>query len=402
MAKLILHIDMDAFFAAVEQRDHPEYRERPVIVGALPGERGVVSTCSYEARRYGIHSAMPISFAYQRCPQGIYVRPNMALYAAVSDQVMAILDRFSPLVEPISIDEAFLDITGLEKLFGEPPAIGRLVKESIARELKLSASVGIGPNRLIAKLASDWEKPDGLTIIAPDQVDEWLAPMPVKRLRGVGPKFQQALARLGIRTVGQLRAWPRPSLVENFGEKGAETLYRQARGQASDVVGVSWERKSISKEITFNEDQDDVETLRAAMLELAAAVGCGARREEKTGRVITLKIRLAGFETHTRQVGLDCATAGDRTIFREAWRLYEKSGFAGRKVRLLGIGLSGFASEECGQMDMPFASDKRDEKIFAAVDRLTQKYGRRTIGLGGVGCKKRPGKDGSGYEPEDD
>lgn len=389
MTRLIMHMDMDAFFAAIEQRDHPEYRGKPLIVGAAPGGRGVVSTCSYEARKFGIHSAMPISFAYKRCPQGVYLRPNIAHYAAVSEQVMAILDRISPLVEPVSIDEAFLDITGLEKLFGEPRQIGRLVKETIARELQLTASVGIGPNRLIAKLASDFEKPDGLTIVPPEGVEQWLAPLPVKRLRGVGPKGQQALHRLGIRTIGQLRAWPLPALAEHFGEKGATLLREQALGQASDAVGGCGERKSISKEVTFNEDLDDVATLRDVLLELAAAVGRQARAEEKCGRVVTLKIRLEGFETHTRQVALDRPAAGDRMIFREAWRLYEKSGFQGRKVRLIGVGLSGFENDESGQLPLTFAADRRDEKIYAAVDRITEKFGRRTIGLGAAGCKKQ-------------
>ncbi|NLH50291.1 MAG: DNA polymerase IV [Myxococcales bacterium] len=388
MPRLIMHLDMDAFFAAIEQRDHPEYRGKPVVVGAQPGGRGVVATCSYEARRYGIHSAMPISQAYKRCPQAIFVTPDHHRYVDVSRQVMTLLETISPLVEPISIDEAFVDITGLEKLFGSPADIGRHAKELIRRETELTASVGIGPNRLIAKIGSDHRKPDGLTVVAPEEVLDFLAPLPVSRLRGVGPRALKELQQLGIRTVGQLRAWPPAALAERFGERWAAELHAQSRGIASAEIGGEEQRKQVSKETTFMADVDEPAIIRDTLLELSTGVGRAARGEELCGRVVTLKIRLEGFETHTRQTRLDHATNSDRRIFAAAMKLFAASGFAGRKIRLLGVGLSDWESAPCRQLDLDFVADTKEAKLFAAVDRLTDRFGRGVIGLGGAGLKK--------------
>ncbi|MES9903804.1 MAG: DNA polymerase IV, partial [Sedimenticola sp.] len=226
----IMHIDMDAFFASVEQRDHPEYRGRPVVIGAQPGRRGVVSTCSYEARRFGIHSAMPISEAYRRCPNAVYLSPSMTSYSEVSRQVMEVLRGISPVVEQASVDEAYVDITGLKRLFGAPREIGELVRREVRAALNLTCSVGIGPNRLIAKLASDFNKPDGLTIVPYQQVYHFLDPMPVSRLRGVGKQTLKTVQRLGIRNVAQLRGYSLEFLQQYFGNRGGEHLYHQARG----------------------------------------------------------------------------------------------------------------------------------------------------------------------------
>ncbi len=219
-SRQVMHVDMDAFFAAIEQRDHPEYRGRPVVVGARPGGRGVVATASYEARRYGVGSAMPISEAYRRCPHAVYLRPDLERYGAVSRQVMVILEQVSPLVEPVSIDEAYLDISGLERLCGRPERIATRIKEEVRAELGLTLSVGIGPNRLIAKLASDYRKPDGLTWVRPDQVQAFLDPMPVARLRGVGTRSQERMHRLGVQRVEQLRGYALEDLQRHFGAKG--------------------------------------------------------------------------------------------------------------------------------------------------------------------------------------
>ena len=382
MARFVMHLDMDAFFAAIEQRDHPEYRGRPVVVGAWPGTRGVVATCSYEARKFGVHSALPISEAFRRCPDAVFLQPNHRLYVQVSGQVMEILRQLSPLVEPISIDEAFVDVSGLERLSGPPEAVGREAKRRIHDELGLSASVGIGPNRLIAKLASDFEKPDGLTVVPPDQVLDWLGPMPVGRLRGVGPRAQKALVRLGINTVAQLRRWTLADLTRQFGDKWATALYHQSRGIASDHVGTREERKSLSKEVTFNEDVSNLDELLAVLLRLAGEVGRGVRREGLRGRVVTLKIRLAGFETHTRQVRLAHGTCSDRTIYAEAKALLLGSGHVGRPVRLIGLGLSDWEAQEGGQLDMPFVDERRDDGLFAAVDRINRRFGKSAVTLG--------------------
>jgi DNA polymerase-4 len=385
MSRLIMHIDMDAFFAAIEQRDHPEYRGKPVVVGALPGHRGVVSTCSYEARAYGIRSAMPIIQAHRRCPQAIYVTPDHRLYVAVSRQVMAVLERVSPVVEPISIDEAFVDITGLERLVGRPLDIGRRAKQLILEATQLTASVGIAPNRLVAKIASDYQKPDGLTVVPPEQVLDFLGPMPVGRLWGVGPRMQKALAALGIRTVAELRAWPQSQLARRFGAAWARALAEQSRGVASDEVGGEWERKSISKETTFDEDVTGAEVILETLLELSAGVGRTTRREGLRGLTVTLKIRFPDFETHTRQATLDHAISSDRQIFAAARSLYQASGFAGRPVRLIGVGLSDW--ESSGQLDLSFVADEKESRLFAAVDKIKNRFGRDAIGLGPTGVK---------------
>ncbi|MDP8223313.1 MAG: DNA polymerase IV [Candidatus Lernaella stagnicola] len=393
MPRFIMHLDMDAFFAAIEQRDKPELLGKPVIIGAMPGARGVVATCSYEARRFGIHSAMPISQAYKRCPQGAYLPPDIAKYCAVSQHVMSILSEISPTVEPVSIDEAFVDITGLERVYGTPEDIGRRTKRRIREETSLSASVGIGPNRLIAKLASDFQKPDGLTLVRPEDVAAWLEPMPVSRLRGVGPHWQKQLARLGIRTVAELRRWDLPSLGNQFGERGAEHLYNQARGIASDRVGGEWDRKSVSKEVTFGEDTSDIAELLAVLLRLSEEVGRVCRKEQRKGLVVTLKIRLAGFETHTRRRRLDHTTCSDRRIYAAAKQLLLGSGFTGRLVRLIGVGMSVWESERGGQLDMSFVDEHDDERLLAAVDELNRRFGRGAVSWAG-------GKAGRGQDNE--
>jgi len=272
-----MHLDMDAFFASVEQRDNPEYCGRPVVVGALPGNRGVVATCSYEARAYGIHSAMPISEAYKRCPDAIYLRPDMERYVAASQQVMRCLQAISPVIEPVSIDEAYLDISGLQRLFGSAEKIGQRAKALIQDSLQLTASVGIGPNRLIAKLASDAQKPDGLTVIPPKDVLNLLSPMPVFNLRGAGKQTLKIFNRLQIHTVGQLRKVSLDELKRQFGNKSGTHFHNQSRGISSDNVGTERERQSISKETTFNKDVSDQDLLRNTLLWLSSEVARIAR-----------------------------------------------------------------------------------------------------------------------------
>ena len=295
------HADIDAFYASVEQRDHPEYKNRPVVVGAMPGRRGVVAAASYEARDYGIHSAMPIAEAYRRCPDAVYLRPDMDKYGRVSSEIFKIFGTITPVVEPVSIDEAFLDLSGLEKLIGSPEAIGRKIKHGVREATGLNVSVGIGPNRLIAKLASEHRKPDGLMVVNPDDVLDFLAPMPVANLRGLGRQTQKTFSRLEIKTVAQLRAIPLRYLEEILGHSAAAKFHNQALGIASAEVVPERNRKSISKETTFGEDISDHRVLHDVLRQLAADVAAKARREGLSGTVVTLKIRYTGFETHTRQ-----------------------------------------------------------------------------------------------------
>lgn len=395
MPRLIMHLDMDAFFAAVEQRDNAAYRGRPVIVGAEPGKRGVVSTCSYEARAFGVRSAMPISEAWRRCPQAVYVRPDMRKYSAVSDRLMHLLETISPVVEPASIDEAFLDVTGLERILGSPTDIGRRTKERVWRELGLTASVGIAPNRPIAKLASDYRKPDGLTVVADDEVIEFLSPLPVGKLPGVGVKGQQVCARLGLRTIGELREFGLAGLQHEFGVKTGQYLFDRSSGLGSDEVGALAPRKSLSKEVTFEKDVSDTSVIHDTLLRLAEEVGHGLRQEGSAGRTATLKIRLANFETHTRQRHLEEATDSDRVIFREAWGLFEASGFAGRSIRLIGLGVSGLTApgRQGGLFEAPAGNPVRERKLFEAVDRIRERHGSNSIALGGLRKSKKPETD---------
>ena len=285
---LIAHIDLDAFFASVEQRDNPAYRGKPLIVGALPGKRGVVAACSYEARAFGIHSAMPISKAYRLCPNGIYVQPGIARYSAESRRIMHLLEELIPAVEKASIDEAYLDISGLEKILGSPEQIGTKLRVRIAEVTGLTASVGIGPNRLIAKLASEACKPDGLKVVTADEVMAFLTPLPIGDLRGMGKQTLRKIAGLNISTIGELRAIPPATLEALIGKTAAASFRRQMFGTASSKIVTTRQRKSISKETTFSQDVTDPMELHDVLRKLAAQVARTARREQLAGRVITV------------------------------------------------------------------------------------------------------------------
>lgn len=376
----IMHLDMDAFYAAVEQRDDPGLRGRPVVVGALPGGRGVVATCSYEARTFGVRSAMPINEAHRRCPEGVYLRPRMSHYQAVSHQIRTVLDTFTPVVEPVSIDEAFLDVSGLEGLFGPPEAIGRHIKEAVRTAVGLTASVGIGPNRLVAKLASDFRKPDGLVVVAPDEVLDFLAPQPVGVLRGVGPRTLPILEQLGLRTVADLRRLSVTELQQHLGPRVATSLYQQGRGIASDRVGEHGPRKSLSKETTFGQDVSDPRVLSDTLRNVAAEVAAAARREGIAGSTVVLKIRFAGFETHTRQRRVDHRSDDARTLFAVAWALYQAGRWEGRPVRLIGVGIGDLGAPDPAQPDLFEAAaarptdSERVRRLAATLDRIEARF----------------------------
>ena len=380
------HADLDAFYASVEQRDCPEYRDRPVVVGALPGRRGVVAAANYRARVFGIHSAMPIAEAYRRCPDAVYLRPDMAKYLRVSREIFQILETITPVIEPVSVDEAYLDLTGLKKLLGPPETIGTEIKRRILEATGLTVSVGIGPNRLIAKLGSEHRKPDGLMVVYPDQVLDFLAPMPVANLRGLGRQIQKIFSRLGIRTVAQLRAVPLRTLQQHLGTKAAASFQQQALGIASSEVVPGRERKSISKETTFEEDVRQQNTLHDTLHKLAAQVGATARREQISGSVVTLKIRFTGFETHTRQRKLSIPTNDERVILREAWALFLNGNLPSKPVRLIGVGISGWQQVKSEPMqadlfDQPRVREK-DKRILETLDRVTARFGKGMLQLG--------------------
>ena len=380
------HADLDAFYASVEARDHPEYRGRPLVVGALPGHRGVVAAANYAARKFGIHSAMPIAEAYRRCPDAIYLPPDMARYSRVSRDIFRILETITPMVEPVSVDEAYLDLTGLERLIGSPETIGREIKRRILEGTGLTVSVGIGPNRLIAKLGSEYRKPDGLTVVHPEQVPAFLSPMPVASLRGLGRQTEKIFSRLGIETVAQLRSLPLSYLEVQLGKRAAANFHQQALGIASAEVVPGRGRKSISRETTFEEDLLDQETLHAVLRRLTAKVAATARREQLSGSVVTLKIRFAGFETHTRQHRLTVPTHDERVILREAWRLFLHGKLPRKPVRLIGVGISDWQQpdSEPTQADLfePPQKREKDDRLLETLDRVADRFGKGKLQLG--------------------
>ena len=394
MTKVIAHVDMDAFFAAIEQRDRPELRGRPVVVGALPGERGVVSTCSYEARKFGIRSAMPVARAVKLCPHAIFLRPDFSRYSDASRNLRTVLQDFSPLVEMSSIDEAYLDLTGTQNLFGAPTQVARRLKATIKDTLGLTASVGIGPNRLIAKIASDFRKPDGLTIVTPERVEEFLAPLDVGRIPGIGRQTVDRLAKMRILTVRDLRTWNEIALTKRFGASMGAMLARKAAGRSSDVVGSREERKSVSKERTFQHDLTDAAELRRVLLRLSCDVARTLRREGVAGRTVHLKIRLEGFETHTVSHTALSPVWEDQRLFHLAWDLYAGSAWFGRPVRLIGVGVSELGDRSGSQMNLLDAkTEQRDEKVYDAIDRIRDKFGKNAIAPAEV---YRSESDGSG------
>jgi DNA polymerase-4 len=372
--RVILHADMDAFYAAVEQRDRPELRGRPVIVGADPRGRGVVSAASYEARRYGIHSAMPIGRAHRLCPHGVFLPVDMAKYAAVSEQIMAILGTFTPLVEPLSLDEAFLDVTASEALFGPGLAIARSIKARIRAELGLSASAGVAPNKFLAKVASDLQKPDGLVEVRPGEEAAFLRDLPIGRLWGVGPAAEGELRALGVSTIGQLAGLSRRTLVARFGSAAGAHLLRLARGEDDRPV-IPWEPpKSVGAEETFEHDTQDLGRLRLTLLRQADRVAAELRGLGLRGRTVTLKLRFSDFRTVTRRDTSADPTADGGEIFRRAWDALVRLPRP-QAVRLIGLSVSGLVRGEAGRQLPLFADRGRGERVGRVADDLRARFG---------------------------
>jgi DNA polymerase-4 len=389
----VLHVDMDAFYASVEQRDRPELRGRPVIVGGVGG-RGVVSAASYEARRFGVHSALPMARARRLCPHGVFLPVRIRHYAEVARQIRALLLSFTPLVEPLSLDEAFLDVRGCEGLFGPAPAIARQIKQCIRRQTQLVASVGVGPNKFLAKLASDHGKPDGLVVVPPGGVREFLGPLPVGRLWGVGAKGERRLQALGVRTIGQLAALPEQVLADHFGEAGRH-LWGLAHGRDDRAVLPDREAQSLSTETTFAEDIGDREALRAWLLERVDQLAGRLRQQGVRARGVELKVRSSDFRTRTRSVSLPEGT--DRTdVLRGAalWLLERALAPEVLPVRLLGLGVSNLTRDPVVQGQLfDGGEQRRQAALDRAIDAIRGQLGDGAVRRGSLLGRKRAGPD---------
>ena len=379
--RVIAHIDMDAFFAAIEQRDNPALLGKPVVVGADPkgGKgRGVVSTCSYEARRYGIHSAMPISEAYRRCPDAVFLPVHMRKYSAVSRDIFKILSDFTPDVEPVSIDEAFLDITGSYHLFGSALETCRKMKERIKDQLRLSASVGIAPTKMAAKIASDHSKPDGLLEITPSKMFEFLWPLPVERMWGVGPRMQKELNKLGVQTIGDMAETSEAVLCEHFGARGRH-LYALAHGVDAREVRTDDEIKSVSHEHTFGIDTADKRQIYDVLSVLSEKVSRRLRQYGLKGGTITLKVRLKDFKTFTRDHTFPERTNFFEPIYKTSKMLFDAFHQEGSQYRLVGVRLAHFHDPyvQEGLFDDP--KTEKMERMHRAIDTIKDKFGEEMI-----------------------
>jgi DNA polymerase-4 len=389
MARTILHLDLDAFYCAVEENQNPALRDKPFAVGGRPDERGVVSSCSYAARKFGVRSAMPMSRALRLCPGLVIVPGRHRLYGDVSKQVMERLGKLTPLVEQISIDEAFLDISSLDE---SPERIARGLQAGIRDELGLPSSIGIASNKLVAKIATEVGKktargdgaPFGLTVVPPGKEAEFLAPLPADMLWGVGPKTAARLAELGIHTIGDIARWPEAQLARLFGENGRD-IAKHARGLDDRPVVTEREIKSISQEVTFSRDVRDDSSLEKTLVELSAEVGRRLRRNELAGTTVKLKVRWPDFTTLTRQVTLPGTTDNDHEIAEIALGLLRKVRKSGQAVRLIGVGVSGLG-KPLRQLELwgsPGGSESEKERALQKIlDELKEKFGDHAIKRG--------------------
>jgi DNA polymerase-4 len=391
---MILHVDMDAFYASVEQRDRPELCGKPVIVGGSPESRGVVSAASYEARKFGVHSAMPTSVARRLCPDAIFLPVRMQHYAAISRQIRSILESFTPLVEPLSLDEAFLDSTGTERLFGSPASVAGAIKRRVRAETNLIASVGVAPNKFVAKLASDLGKPDGLVVVDPAKLSEFLAPLPVGRIWGVGAKAERRLHAIGFRTIGQIAAAGQQIMIDHFRESGRH-IAQLARGIDDRAVVPDYEAKSVSSETTFPRDIADRETLRGWLLELTDQVAARLRSAGIRAHTIEIKVRSSDFQTHTRATTLGDATDLTDEVWRAASELFDRRiPNSILPARLIGVAASGL-ERNAPMQRLLFDQAARVKQSAAdhASDKIRQRFGDDAIRRAGTVAKtqEKPG-----------
>jgi DNA polymerase-4 len=380
---MILHCDMDAFYASVEERERPELVGKPVIVAGSPEKRGVVAAANYAARKFGVHSAMPSATARRLCPHGVYMPPRIGYYAEVSREIRAIFERFTPLVEPLSLDEAFLDVTGSEHLFGSATEIARQIKQTVREETGLVVSVGVAPNKFLAKIASDLRKPDALVEVAPDKVQAFLDPLPVERLWGVGKQSSKVFQGLGIGTIAQLRQCPIDVLKTRFGSSG-EHLWELAHGRDARPVIPEREAKSISNETTFERDIADMDVLRAWLVDLVEQVGWRMRRHGLRARTLQLKVRFTDFSTITRSHSLPEPTDMTDELRRAADELLcERLPPRHLPVRLIGVGVSGLnASGQVQGMLFDVATRQRQGKLDVVRDQINEKFGTSALRRG--------------------
>jgi len=381
MTHCILHIDLDAFFVSVEQVLNPKLKGNPVIVGGDPERRGVVSSASYEAREFGIHAGMSLSQARRLCPQATFIQANFSRYRDASAKFMEVLADFSPCIEPLGIDEAYLDVTGYERPYGSPQKLALAIKERIHKELKLNASVGIATCKVIAKIASDSCKPDGLLEIAPGEERDFLNPLPVAKLPGVGKKTEQALKHMGISTIGELASLPSEVVKEHFGKFGI-AVHRYAKGIDNRRVEAPGESKSISQQITFAQDSLDRHFLEANLRHMCQEVGSELRCRDKQARCVTLRLRYADFKTITRQATLKAASNSNQVIFAAALQLLNRVlAQKGNLIRLTGVKVSNLVGRE-KQLYMFDSKVERSDNLNKAIHQIRRKYGQAAIKTG--------------------
>lgn len=379
MLRWIMHVDMDAFFASVEQLDNPDLRGKPVIVGGQSC-RGVVSTCSYEARRYGVHSAMSMAEARKLCPHGEYVPVRMRRYQEVSKKIMSIFHDFTPFVEQLSIDEAFLDVSGMEKLYHNTEEIGWLIKKRIAAETGLTASVGLAPNKFLAKMASDLQKPDGFTIIRHAEAAKFIADFPVTKIFGIGRMAEKSLLQYGIATIGQLAAAENNVLKKVFG-KNADSVHRLAQGIDDRPVVTESVPKSIGRETTFTQDLFTEEQCRRELLKLSGQTGFRLRSKGYSGHTLTLKVKFTDFRTVTRSITSETDICCDEEIYTLAVKLLHEVDLK-KGIRLLGVTVSNLSEGDCGTLG--FEEDKKQIQRNEAVDALKKRFGENIIKRGSI------------------
>jgi DNA polymerase-4 len=399
VSRVFFHVDLDAFFASVEQLDDPELKGRPVIVGAMPGRRGVVSTCSYEARAFGVHSAMPISEAFKRCPQGVYLPPRGRRYAEKSAEVMSVFEEFTPDLSRMSIDEAFLDMTGTERLWGPPEEAARLLKLAVRERTGLSISVGVAPNPYVAKIASGLRKPDGLVVVEPGRVELFMLELPLGKLWGAGEKTQDRFRELGILSTAQLASFGQAQMAAIFGKAGGAFLYDAVRGRDPGLLsGAEAGSRSMSAETTFERDCADRERIEAVLLALSDELAYRLWAEGFRSRTLVLKLRFHDFTTLIRRATRAAYYLSSQETLAGAMALLDKSWDGRSEIRLLGLGLAELEKEGSSMQGELFADDnERGRRAQAAIFEIERK------GLGKITRARLLGRGGRGHrggEPE--
>ena len=393
-----MHVDMDAFFASVEQLDHPEYKGHPVIVGGL-SSRGVVATASYEARKFGVHSAMPISRAKKLCPHGIYVYPNMARYKEISHIIHKVMEEFTPIIEPLSLDEAFLDVTGITHKFTGPKALGRAIKDRVFEETRLIISAGLAPNKFLAKLASDLDKPDGLVVIPYGKECESLANLPIRRIWGVGPSTERRLKDGGFTLIKDVQALPDEKPLVPYVGNQARRIWELARGIDERPVEPDRQIQSVGNEETYESDIEDPAVIDLELHYFANRVAKRLRKYGLMGHTVSIKVRYNDFKTVSRQKRIDSATDQERIIYDTSVLLWNKLmrtaplpqfdtsvlNMPIKPIRLLGVTVSGLSTEGIVQDDLfSIGTDEKDEKLSTVLDSLASKFGEGAIMSGAL------------------